>query len=1132
MKQLERVVLMQYFLYESADIEVAGNTAFLGPNGAGKTALLDALQIVMLGADGNRLFFNASGEGGRRARGLWHYCLGVVDGNRARDRANTYIDLIFRDSETREVFTAGVALSADYAAGKHDLEALYIAPGLALTSSDHVETQNGGDVTLPWREFRFVLESRCAEAGTKLWPAPNAKEFVRHLLVEHMASPGDRPNPATFRNVFPRALRLGESIDDLGEMLRTQLIEPKVVDVQGFRRQVSLFRQMRDDVQRLKDRLERASAIASKYEQVKRARAREANLTALQAVLDTEAAGAALGVAQEERAALEQEIDHLQKALTALDREAVVAQESFESAIRAREADPEYQKQAGHNERVKDLERTIERRRGAIGSKLDALRKALEQFALTLPAADSNVDAAGALEALKALEHGFNDPAADVVARARKLAKGVATLCAHASKLRAAAEADEREANRDWTDARTAAERASQGLPELRPMTIQLQRALQDTGISTTPICDLVGIQDERWQQAIEAYLGPHVEALLVHRRDELPAVDAYRGLRGEARVYGVKLALPSRIRRWNRSGPGRYAAELIDGDPDATNYLRSELGRLQLAESSEDLRSGDRCISQDGMVAKGGGVERMRLPNAANLRIGRRDQAQANERAKVQVQEAGRKLAEAQAASRTATTIANALLSFSDGGRWAQEIESDWREAVDATTARELIQRELAGSANAKLQELESAVRAARERLSHVSDRQKAAKADEGKAGSRMETATGDIARLQVEAEQAAARERETRQAKLYNAAEVERLRADFADKRQDQEPQRSAIENAIHRSQSAAAASERDGWQWFCDYTRDFNCRNHDITGEQWERAHTFVAAERDRIADTEIVQYEHQANTAYEKATEAFRHGVASALLEGFTAVREQVAELNAVLRNAPPFSNNERYQFHYEPVAEHRPLYDFLLRIRDQGASETDIFGGAGEIPDEFRAMLEDDATAAVLESSPLQDHRRFFTFDVQITRDGNPVGTLSKRFGHGSGGEHYTPLYVIFGAALAAAYGAPLKSPSGFMLLDEAFKAMDSQNTRATAKYFHEIGLQLILAAPESEQPKLSSFLSTYYDIARYGSGAIDLVRTDIQPDARRLLESDDYLLHPELVTQELTRIADAERATE
>lgn len=68
MKLLENIALVQFFLYEAKDLETGINTAFLGPNGTGKSALLDAIQVVMLAADGNRTHFNAASEGKKRSR--------------------------------------------------------------------------------------------------------------------------------------------------------------------------------------------------------------------------------------------------------------------------------------------------------------------------------------------------------------------------------------------------------------------------------------------------------------------------------------------------------------------------------------------------------------------------------------------------------------------------------------------------------------------------------------------------------------------------------------------------------------------------------------------------------------------------------------------------------------------------------------------------------------------------------------------------------------------------------------------------------------------------------------------------------------------------------------------------------
>ena len=102
MQQLERVHLVQFFLFEAQTLELDATTAIIAPNGAGKSALLDALQIVLLGGDRSRIRFNAQAGGSHRARTIRDYCLGVFrsgDEGRKRRTATTYISLVFRDTD-------------------------------------------------------------------------------------------------------------------------------------------------------------------------------------------------------------------------------------------------------------------------------------------------------------------------------------------------------------------------------------------------------------------------------------------------------------------------------------------------------------------------------------------------------------------------------------------------------------------------------------------------------------------------------------------------------------------------------------------------------------------------------------------------------------------------------------------------------------------------------------------------------------------------------------------------------------------------------------------------------------------------------------------------------------------------
>ena len=183
-----------------------------------------------------------------------------------------------------------------------------------------------------------------------------------------------------------------------------------------------------------------------------------------------------------------------------------------------------------------------------------------------------------------------------------------------------------------------------------------------------------------------------------------------------------------------------------------------------------------------------------------------------------------------------------------------------------------------------------------------------------------------------------------------------------------------------------------------------------------------------------------------------------------------------------------------------------------------------------MPDAFREIIEEKIGGRGNAPSPLDDYRRFFSFEVNIQQDGRVIGTLSERMRSGSGGEHRAPMYVIAGAALAAAYGKRdgQQGGLGLIMLDEFGDKIDAQNARATTQYLRSLGLQLILAAPDTAQGTLTGVLDSYIELFR--DGPLLLVeRVQVTDAGRALLHSDQFALHPELLEAEISRI-EAERA--
>lgn len=1138
MKQLEGLGMVQYFLYEREDLRLGGNTAFLGPNGTGKTALLDAFQIVLLAADSNKTHFNASGEGKKRARSLREYCLGVYgqsDVERCRTSANTYINLIFRDPDSGVPVTAGVSLSANAEDPEHSFNSLYILPGVALATQDHVDPDADRETILPWRKFQHVAKDACTLAGTTPVFTQNREDFLRQLFIGHLASPGERPNTRAIRSAFARSLKLNKDVDDLDETLRQHLIEQRLTNVKAFRVRLEQFREVREMIRRLVDRIDRAGVVADRYAQVKRERTTHANLDALRALYETERVSELLGEQQDRAEELRDQLQTASLDLGRAETDKGQAQEARDRAQRLLYSDPEYLKQAGESGRLKDKQ-----------DQHESTRKELTK--LLKLALDTAIDA-GKLPAMSSHRGEFEDTVNQLLelqrqagelqtpppAAIRSAMQAMAQVRGLVAKALTGATRDAEKARDDARDARTAWERTKRGLTPLRRETLALQRLLDDAGIEARPICDLVAIADPQWQPALEAYLGIHVDALLVPEARELDAIRVYKEHKDARSIFRVKLALPSRGQAWQARSGGKFAAQLIDSeDRAAMRYLQGELGQLILAGSAEQLQVGRRALSSDGMVSSGGGVERLRLPARNDLLIGRGDSEAQRDAAQVAHQQAEAALQQANDLVAQLVPVEQRLALFADVETTYPQLETLFTTAAAGSRELRDLQEALVSSQTDRLSALSANFGEASKRLAAADNEEKRLLELKTKLTGQSENVQERIQGLVQRRELARVNEVKTRQHPLYDANEVQRHRVRYDERHGDNCDERmNALQSAAGNAEKAATNHNLDAWEKFSLYIRDFQLQNIDIVSNQWERAYQYILEDRQRLVDLELADQEAKSQEAYEAAVKVFRSDVAQTLLEGFDAIEEQIGGLNEVLKHAPEFSNGERYRFKYAPVEQHRPLYNFLKRVRELGDIEEDLLDSPGKVPEEFKALIEGDVSSELLhETSPLNDHRRFFSYDVEIFTQNKAIGLLSKRLGPGSGGEHRTPLYVIFGAALAAAYGKirGSRGGGGIMLLDEAFEKMDAQNVRATADYLNALGLQLVMAGPEADQAKMSSFLNIYYDMARYGSRTVQLTQNIVLDEARELLQSDNYLLHPELLDQAMVKIAETEHA--
>lgn len=265
MKYLERIRVVQFFLFEQQDFRLQDITGIFGPNGSGKSSLLDAVQIAMLGANSRLVALNAQADEQATTRSLRAYCLGQYGENpehRARDNATTYITLVWRDSETNEPLSMGVCLYASADKEKHDVLGRYIVPKIELSMSDHLETVDGEERPRDWNTFRHQLVERARVSGED--PLFNdANRYIQAALLA-LRGKGTTPHTESFIRAFRFALRMrfDKSVD---QIVRNDVLESRPTNIKKFREVTESFRRLAELVAQLEAKIADGRRVESEF---------------------------------------------------------------------------------------------------------------------------------------------------------------------------------------------------------------------------------------------------------------------------------------------------------------------------------------------------------------------------------------------------------------------------------------------------------------------------------------------------------------------------------------------------------------------------------------------------------------------------------------------------------------------------------------------------------------------------------------------------------------------------------------------------------------------------------------------------------------------------------------------------
>jgi chromosome segregation protein len=1133
MKKLIRIRVVQFFLYEMRDVVVGMNCGIFGANGSGKSSLLDAVQIVMLGANESRgsagVAFNAQAdESNHNSRNIRSYCLGQYGDSpdaRVRDSANTYITLVWQDTATQEIVSTGVCIYVSADRDKSDVQGRYILPA-DLTLNDHLELVEGEYRPRPWASFRQMLSQR-SQGEEVLFH--DSERFVSAMLFRLRGARG-APRLDAYRQAFRFGLRMkfDKSVDDI---VRQQVLEARPTNIKRFKDVLHTFQEMAALVRSVQAKLEEAELIETDFADAHRRNGHSVSLAALAQAAELEVANEAVTAAEVAEGHAAESLEAARAQRDEVSRQVEAAEQHARRSASDRDKHASHADAALLQESLSGVQGRLAEQRLGLHRTLTAIGRAVDAQIPGKLIADSAEDAGLAFKGIHTCSRERGSAIATLWSRRS------VRLCAPQGCLSDEIVEEMQAVGRAQSAAEAELEgvlenqdRIAKGKPPLEGPAAALKRVLANAGVEATPVCDLVRVDDQEWQPAIESYLGlSNMQALLVEEDDEREAFRVSR----QAGVYEAKVVMPSKFA--NRSSPKRgTVAELISGNSvAAVNYLRSKFGDSQRAETEDECFAHRFAMTKDGMLLADGEMVRKKPTDPAVFKIGptstatRTSIAERARQLRTQVEVLKDRYAKLKA-------LLNNLGPFVGGEqeKVREVLEIFDRAAKEAGDEAELTRRLQA----LDTEEYRQLVRAAEDVETSL------AKMREQLLAMAQAVGAVETACQQKSEETKRRRSWAINQKEIADSArEAEGFDADYASDQWERLLARQGLSfqeiaaDCKHRGNRAEADS-RQKWSSAMQKLSAFLVRHNEFmppgTQDDWRDARAWLEARVVILTETGLRENKARMEDALSAAKSTFRNDVAVALHEHLDWLSDTVNRMNEALRLAPMFTNNERYQFRAHVRPAFSGLLKFIKDVAQYGPTE-DLFGGAGELPREFEELMREKTVAGSgAVKSPLDDYREFFDFDIEVLREEaasgatKHIGWLSKRVGSGSGGEHRAPLYVIAGAALSSAYRLERGDDTGIRLLviDEAFIKMDPRNIVATMRYFEELGLQVFMASTGDALGSLTAFLDRYYDIMRDAeSNVVVLEGHDVSPETREMFRADLPEFNQELVEAEIKR---------
>jgi len=1098
-KQLTRIRLVNWHLFENTTISCQGSTYFIGVNGVGKSTILDAIQFALVGGQRDVKYNRAAMSGSQRT--LSGYVRGELgtEGQRfLRGDATAVVALEFRNADG-SVFVHGAVVDA-YEDRRAPSIAYFIVNNACL--NDAWFFQGEGQV-FDSRAFRRHLENFALPANARARVFTRLEDYRFHLLNRL----------GQLKETFPAKITKGVAfspLTNIRDFVRDYLLDEDLVDVKTLRDQLETMRHFEtlaaDVRQRITD-LDDIEELDQERQANRRLRITNGAICR-RALADTRLAQLKryrleLDQAQLDLSRRELERDDLAERLSHARQELIDAQVALrtdtiavhEKTLREEVARAEVeladlrQREAQARETLACQEKDARQLRALLVENDIDIPLSLQAFIDSDPAhnlqsfgsAQDESPISNLQQDLESLGHHYAGQHALLNSRSEG-------LCQEAEQL-----------EREIVQLRTGDQDASyeSAAPQAACLRRLLRAELGLGGDDVSYLCTALRIPDESWQDAIEGVLGDARFDLLVPPEHYDAAMRLYQQRRHKDDLHGVGLldaervlreappALRASLPRAGGTEGGSLADEVETDHPAARALIDMLLGGYVRCDSLEDLRNHRAAATRDCFVRRNYTSRHLDPHIYRRWFIGERavprQIEQREERLDAIRQELLALQVQDEALRQRLTLTRDKVREFIDLERDLPALGRIPEIAARLNDLRE----ELASLDTQTIEALQAEVERRQEAVDELQAKVGQLDRDIGGLGARVETLVEEtIPGLEQDADEAL---QDVEQ--FLQREDAEALKEEIGneyERRRQRQPAEVVLTNATRYEGDYQTAEERSR-------TRLREAKHsYSLTyqfGYDDEDSATRYLVERDRYVESELPEYEariaEQRGLAEQELVENFVHR----LREQIEDARQQLAYLNTTL--AELRFGGERFEFISKPEPTLRQVYDMIMdsqNILGESLFESDF----GQRHQQGWDLLFERLTAApgeelAPELRELQDYRNYLCYDIRIHYPNGDRALLSQIKAKKSGGETTTPFYVAMAASFAQAYRLNQSRPSDTIrlaLFDEAFGKMDTARTASALQFMVDSKLQVLLATPPDKAAGLLPHVDSVRTVVR------------------------------------------------